>query len=376
MNFPSLLCANKSFHKDMMSNCSSDLGEEVFMADKMKAAFLYKPGDIRIENMAIPEPKDNEALIRVHAVGVCGSDVHFYKVGRIGDFVVKDPLILGHECAGEVIEVGSNVRTVKSGDRVAVEAGVPCRKCDFCRSGRYNLCSSVTFLATPPFHGAYREYMTHPEDFLFKLPDNMSFEEGAMLEPLSVGAYAAERGNVNIRNTVAIIGAGTIGLMTLQAVKARGATDVIVTDLEPFRLDIARKLGATLTINAKEEDSIKKVLEYTNGGADVVMEAVGSPQTIQQTIKMARPGAIIVWIGMPTTDEIAIRAVEAICKEVDIRGIFRYANAYRPAIRMVSSGKVDVKSMITTSFPLDKVQEALEYPGKHPDTCIKVMVKI
>lgn len=342
----------------------------------MKAAFLYKPGDIRIEEMEIPIPKDDEALIRLKAVGVCGSDVHFFEVGRIGDFVVKEPLILGHECAGEVVEIGKDVKNVKVGDRVAIEAGVPCRKCEFCRLGRYNLCSNVTFLATPPFHGAYREYIAHPEDFLFKLPDNVSYQEGAMVEPLSVGTYAAERGNVNVRNTVAIIGAGTIGLMTLQVAKARGATEIIVTDLEPFRLELAKKLGATLTINAREEDPVKKVLQYTDGGADVVMEAVGAPQTIQQTIKMARPGAIIVWIGMPTTDEIPIRAVEAICKDVDIRGIFRYANAYRPAIRLLASGKIDVRSMITTAFTLDHVQEALEYPKKHPGTCIKVMVEI
>jgi len=346
------------------------------MTGKMKAAFLYKPGDIRIEEMDVPTPKDNEALIKLKAVGVCGSDVHFYEVGRIGDFVVKEPLILGHECAGEVIEVGKNVKTVKIGDRVALEAGVPCRICEFCRSGRYNLCSSVVFLAAPPFHGAYREYIAHPEDFLFKLPDNMTYEEGAMIEPLSVGTYAAERGGVNVRNTVVIIGAGTIGLMTLQAVKARGATDIIITDLEPFRLELAKKLGATHTVNAKEVDAIQKVLELTNGGADVIMEAVGAPATIQQTIKMARPGAVIVLIGMPTVDDIPIRIVEAICKEVDIRGIFRYANAYRPAIKLVSKGKIDVKSMITTRFPLDKVQEALEYPGKHPGTCIKVMVNI
>jgi L-iditol 2-dehydrogenase len=346
------------------------------MTGKMKAAFLYKPGDIRIEEMDIPTPKNDEALIKIKAVGVCGSDVHFFEVGRIGDFVVREPLILGHECAGEIVEIGKNVEKVKVGDRVALEAGVPCRKCDYCRLGRYNLCADVTFLATPPFHGAYREYMAHTEDFLFKLPDNMSYEEGAMIEPLSVGTYAAERGGVNIRNTVAIIGAGTIGLMTLQSVKARGATDVIITDLEPFRLELAKKFGATHTVNAKEVDAVQKVLELTNGGADVVMEAVGAPVTIQQTIKMAKPGAVIVLIGMPTVDDIPLRVVEAICKEVDIRTIFRYANSYKPAINLVSKGKIDVKSMITTRFPLDKVQEALEYPSKHPGTCIKVMVEI
>ena len=343
---------------------------------KMKAVFLYEPGDIRIEDMDIPVPRDDEALIRLKAVGVCGSDVHFYEVGRIGDFVVEAPLILGHECAGEVVSVGKDVKSVKPGDRVAIEAGVPCRKCNFCRQGRYNLCADMTFLATPPFHGAFREYIAHPEDYLFKLPDNMAFEEGAMIEPLAVGVYAAERGDVNIRNTVAIIGAGPIGLMTLQAVRARGATNIVSTDLEPFRLGFAKKLGASLTINVKEEDPVQKILEYTDGGADVVMDAVGFPETLQQTIKIARPGATIVWIGMPTVDEIPIRAVEAICKDVDIRGIFRYANVYQPAIKLVGSGKIDVKSMITTSFTLDQVQEALEYPGKHPGTCIKVMVEI
>jgi L-iditol 2-dehydrogenase len=343
---------------------------------KMKAAFLHKPGDIRIEEIDVPVPRDDEALIQIKAVGVCGSDAHYYKVGRIGDFIVKEPLILGHECAGEIVEVGKSVKKLKSGDRVSIEAGVPCRKCEFCKRGRYNLCADVTFMATPPFHGAFCEYVAHPEDFLFKLPDNIAFEEGAMIEPLAVGVYAAERGNINIRNTVAIIGSGPIGLMTLQAARARGATDIIVTDLQPFRLELAKKLGASLTINIKEEDPVQKILEYTNGGADVVMDAVGYPETLQQSIKIAKPGAVIVWIGMPTVDQIPIRAVEAICKDVDIRGIFRYANAYPPSIRLIGSGKVDVKSMITTSFTLDQVQEALEYPGKHPETCIKVMVEI
>lgn len=343
---------------------------------KMKAAFLHKPGDIRIEEMDVPTPKNDEALVRIKTVGVCGSDVHFYEVGRIGDFVVTKPLILGHECAGEIVEIGKDVKNLKPGDRVAIEAGVPCRKCNYCRLGRYNLCADVTFLATPPFHGAFREYVAHPEDFLFKLPDNMSFEEGAMIEPLSVGVYAAERGDVSVRDTVAIIGAGPIGLMTLQAVKARGAARTLITEIEPFRIEFAKKLGADVVINARDDDPVQKILEYTDGGADVVMEAIGLPETIQQSIKMAAPGATIVWIGMPTVDQISIRAVEAICKDVDIRGIFRYANVYKPAIDLVSSGKVDVRSMITTSFMLDQVQEALEYPGKHPGTCIKVMVEI
>ena len=343
---------------------------------KMKAAFLYEPGDIRLEEMDIPVPKDDEALIKLKAVGVCGSDVHFYETGRIGDFVVTDPLVLGHECAGEVVRVGKDVKNFQAGDRVAIEAGVPCRKCNYCRLGRYNLCADVIFLATPPFHGAFREYIAHPEDFLFKLPDGMSFEEGAMIEPLAVGVYAAQRGDVNIRDTVAIIGAGPIGLMTLQAVLARGAAEVLITEIEPFRLEFAKKLGASVVVNARKEDPVQKTLEYTNGGADVVMEAIGLPETIRQSIKMARPGGTIVWIGMPTVDQIPIRAVEAICKEVDIRGVFRYANAYQPAIKLVETGKINVKSMITVSFTLDQVQEALEYPGKRPGTCIKVMVEI
>ncbi|MBD3185060.1 alcohol dehydrogenase catalytic domain-containing protein [Candidatus Poribacteria bacterium] len=342
----------------------------------MKAAFLHKPGDIRIDETDIPVIEDDEALIKIRAVGVCGSDVHFYNKGRIGDFIVKRPLILGHECAGEVVEIGKNVKNLKPGDRVAIEAGVPCRKCYYCRTGRYNLCADVTFLATPPFHGAFCEYIVHPEDYLFKLPDNMTFEEGAMIEPLAVGVYAAERGDVNVKNTVAIIGSGPIGLMILQSVRARGVTDVVITDLQVFRLELAKKLGASLTINVTEDDPVEKILDFTNGGADVVMDAVGLPETLQQTINIARMGATIVWVGMPTVDEIPIRAVEAICKDVDIRGIFRYANAYPTAIKMVSNDQVDVKSMITTTFTLDHVQEALEYPGKHPETCIKVIVEI
>ncbi len=202
------------------------------MRQSMKAAVLHGPGDIRMQRVSIPGIGPDDVLIEVKTIGVCGSDVHYYVTGRIGRYVVREPLILGHECSGEVVRIGQNVRNVDIGDHVAIEPGVPCRRCRFCKSGRYNLCPDVRFLATPPINGAFAEYVASPCDFVYKLPENMTFAEGALIEPLAVGLHAAKRGQVVPGETVVILGAGTIGLMVLQAVKAYGATRIIAVDLE------------------------------------------------------------------------------------------------------------------------------------------------
>ena len=347
------------------------------MSEKMKAAVLHKPGDVRIESVPKPSPKANEALIRVKAVGVCGSDVHYYKSGRIGPFVVRKPIILGHECAGEVAAIGKDVKSLKVGDRVAVEPGVPCRRCAFCRSGRYNLCRDVVFLATPPVDGAFCEYIASPEDFTFKIPSNMSFEEGAMIEPLSVGVHACNRGQVKAGDTVAVLGAGPIGLVTLQAARAFGATRIVATDVDSKRLALAKKLGATDVVNAKEKDAVKEVLRLTDGlGADVVFETAGAVPTTQQTIGLVRAGGVIVWVGLAAQDVFPIDVMQAIGKEVDIRGIFRYANTYPRAIALVSQGRINVKAMITKRFPLAQVPAALAFAAEQGRKAIKIMVTV
>ena len=348
------------------------------MSEKMKAAFLYRPGDLRIEETEKPTPRPDEVLIRVKSVGVCGSDVHYYKNGRIGPFVVRAPHILGHESSGEVVEVGSDVKNLKVGDRVVFEPGVPCRRCRFCKMGRYNICPNVVFLGTPPVHGAYREYMTAPEDFLFKLPEEMDFHEGAMIEPLAVGVHACNRGEVGPGQTVAILGAGPIGLVTLQAAKAFGATTIIATDILPSRLDLAKELGATDTINAAEEKDVPgKIQEITGGmGADVVIETAGAVPTTQACVEAARPGGVIVWVGLPEETVFPIDVMTAICKEVDIRGIFRYANAHPTSIELVRAGRVNVKRMITHEFSLDELDEAMQLALSRDPSVVKIMINI
>jgi L-iditol 2-dehydrogenase len=347
------------------------------MPKVMKAAVLHVPRKIELEERKIPQVKADEVLVKIQSVGVCGSDVHYYKHGRIGDFVVKKPLILGHESAGVVVEVGKDVIGFKEGDRVCLEPGVPCRKCEFCRTGRYNLCPGVVFLATPPVDGAFTEFIAHPADFSYKIPDAMSLAEGALMEPLSVGLHAARRGHVRSGSTVCVLGSGPIGIVSIQAAKASGACKIIAVDLENYRLKMAKKLGATDIINAKEDDVVEAIMDLTDGkGADVVIEAAGAVVTTEQTVLLAKRGGVAVWVGMAPTDKISIPIHAAIAKEIDIHPVFRYANVYPLAIELVASGVIDLKSMISMEFKLEQTKEALEYPIRHAASCIKAMVQV
>lgn len=343
----------------------------------MKAAVLHKPGDLRIEEVERPKvEKPDDVLIQVKAVGVCGSDVHYYERGRIGTFVVKEPLILGHECSGEVVEVGPEVNNVKPGDRVAVEPGCPCRRCWYCKTGKYNMCLTVPFMGSPPTHGAYREYLTWPNDFVFRLPDGVSFEEGAMVEPFAVGMQGAKRGDIKPGMSAAVIGSGPIGLATLQAAAGYGATTLIVTDLVDSRLELAKKLGATHTINAANTDPIEAVKEITQGeGADVVLETAGTVKTARQAQDMVRRGGVLVLVGMFAEQEFPLYVMDIIFREYDVRGVFRYLNCFPPALALIGAGRADVKSFITHEFPLERTQEAIEFARDRKDVAIKVLVR-
>ncbi len=336
----------------------------------MKVAVLESVKKISMEEREIPKPEEDEVLVKVKSVGVCGSDIHYYNEGRIGSFVVEKPLVLGHEASGEVVEAGSKVKSLKIGDRVALEPGVPCRKCVYCKTGRYNLCPDVVFMATPPVDGAFAEYIAHPEDFAFKLPDNVSYDEGALIEPLSVGIYASERARVRPGDTVLIFGAGPIGLVTLQSVKAYGAENAIVVDINDFRLSKARELGADCVINTK----VEKVEDCLEEEVDIVFDASGNSSVISQTTRFVKRGGKVIFIGLASEDYIGININEVSSKELDLLGIFRYANVYKKAIDLVARGRIDLKSLVTHHFPLDKTQEALEFADKNKDKCIKVVV--
>ncbi len=346
------------------------------MPDTMKAAVLYGVHDMRVEDVPVPEvSRERDVLVRIRSVGVCGSDVHFYERGVIGKYPLKEPTIMGHEAAGEVVEVRDEDCGLKPGDRVAIEPGYTCRRCEFCKSGQYNMCPDVVFLAAPPIDGAFCEYLAWPSDFCFKLPDSLSMDDGAMMEPLSVGLWAARRGGVEPGDSVAVLGAGPIGLLTMQSATAAGATDVIVSDLEAGRLELASQLGATDTIDASEADAEEVIMDLTDGrGVDVAFECAGAVPTLQMALRVARNGGTVQIVGMPAEQHPQIPLYEMINRELDLRGLFRYANCYPPAISLVESGRVDVESLVTHHFDLDDTPEAMTFVHERRDGVVKAVV--
>lgn len=344
----------------------------------MKAAVLHRPGDVRLEQRPIPDPKPGEVLVRIRAVGVCGSDVHYYQEGRIGVHVVEKPLILGHESAGEVVALGAGVRHLTAGARVALEPGVPCRGCRYCRSGRYNLCPDVTFMATPPVDGAFVEYVAWPAEFVYALPEGLGYADGALMEPLAVGMHAVRRARLVPGATVLVLGGGPIGQLALVAAQAAGAGQLLVADLEDGRLATASRLDPrVITINPSRQPLAEAVEAMTGGeGPDVVIEAAGTTRTVTQSIELVRRGGVVVWIGLPGTDPSAVSALEAIRKEVDVVGVFRYANVYPDAIRLAASGRINLAPLVTHRFPLDEARRALDMVAERKASAVKVLVEV
>ncbi len=341
----------------------------------MKAAVLKGIKNIKIEEIEKPVIGDNEVLVKVKAVGICGSDVHYFLEGRIGDQIVKGDHILGHEASGEVEEVGKNITKVKPGMRVAIEPGIPCGKCELCTTGRYNICPDVQFLGTPPVNGAYQEYLAYPEDYLYPMPDSMSFEEGELIETLSVGVYAEELSELKSGNSAAILGCGPVGLVTLKAIKAAGADQVFVTDLIDERLEFAGKHENVITINASKEDPVEKINKMTGGrGVDVVFEAAGAAETPAQAIKAVRIGGKIVWIGIPSDDLVSIDPHIMRKKELVIKCVRRFKHTYEKAIQLVSSGSVVVKDMITHRFDLEDIDKAFRLVENYEDGIMKGVI--
>lgn len=342
-----------------------------------RAAFMTGLNEIEIRDIKMPNLKAKQVLVKLEYVGICGSDVHYLEHGRIGDFVVEGDFILGHECAGTIIEIGEAVENLKVGDKVALEPGITCGQCEFCKSGRYNLCPDVEFLATPPYHGCFENYIAFPENMAFKLPENITTKEGALIEPLAVGMHAAKQGQVTLGNSVVILGAGCIGLVTLLACKAFGATDITVVDIIPKRLKKALELGATRVINGMEEDAQTKIAEITSGkGVDVVIETAGAVKTIQQTAYMVSNGGTIVLVGMAPQDIIEFNFSKVLAKEAQIKSVFRYRNIYPQAISAISKGIIDISGIVTHEFSFDEIQKAFDFAIHHKNEVVKAVIKI
>lgn len=341
----------------------------------MRAVVLKSIEQFEMQDRERPTPTDDEILVSVQDVGICGSDIHYYNHGRIGDYVVEDPLILGHESAGKVVEVGTTVDGLEPGDRVALEPGVPCRRCSHCKQGDYHLCESVTFMATPPHDGAFTDYVAWPADFAYKLPDEVSTREGALCEPLSVGIHACRRGDVSTGDSVLITGAGPIGLLTMEAARAAGATDIIITDVVESKLSFASDRGADQTIDVTEENLETTVDKHTDGaGVDVVVEASGAKPSIKSTLDAVRRGGTIVFVGLASEAEVPLDVLEIIDNELDIHGSFRYKNTYQAAVDLLADGAVDVEGIIDFESPLEDLDEAFRR-SMEPDV-VKGMISV
>lgn len=347
------------------------------MNGTMKAAVMNGIGKMGFEEREIPKPKADEVLVKLEYVGICGSDLHYYETGAIGDYVVEPPFVLGHEPGGVVVEVGEHVHHLKVGDRVALEPGKTCGHCEFCKQGKYNLCPDVVFFATPPVDGVFQEYVAHEADLCFKLPENVSTLEGALIEPLAVGFHAAIQGDAHLGQRAVVMGAGCIGLVSMMALKARGVSEVYVVDIMEKRLEKALELGADGVINGAKEDVLKRVQELTNGaGMDLVVETAGTEITTRQAIHMAKKGSNIVLVGYSKTGEMTLPMSLVLDKELTFKTVFRYRHIYPMAIDAVASGKVNLKGIVTDIFTLDEAQKAMDYSVNNKADIVKAVIKI
>ena len=347
------------------------------MEKKMKVAVMNGVGKMGFVEREIPQPADNEVLVKLEYVGICGSDMHYYETGRIGNYVVEPPFVLGHEPSGVVVEVGKNVTHLKVGDRVALEPGKTCGHCEYCREGKYNLCPDVVFFATPPVDGVFQEYVAHEAALCFKLPENVDTLEGALIEPLAVGFHAANQGGAHAGQTAVVFGAGCIGLVSMMALKAEGVSRVYVVDIMQKRLDKAIELGATGVINSMNTDVQEEIGRLTEGkGVDLVIETAGMEVTTRQAIHVTKKGATIVLVGYSKTGEMTLPLSLALDKELTFKTVFRYRHIYPMAIEAVASGKVNLKGIVSNIFNFDDIQAAMDKSVSDKANIVKSVVKI
>ncbi|MCI8423974.1 MAG: NAD(P)-dependent alcohol dehydrogenase [Lawsonibacter sp.] len=340
-----------------------------------REALLVEQGKLEVFPCAMPEVQEDEVLVKMEYCGVCGSDVHYFRFGGIGRRKVTYPYVLGHECTGEVMQIGPKVTNVAVGDKVVLEPGLGCGRCEYCMTGRYNLCEDMKFMATPPYPGAFKRYLAYPARGCFKLPDRVSTLEGAMIEPLAVGMHAARRGEVDNSKVVLITGMGCIGLMTLLACKAMNAQRIIVTDVFQNRLDKALSLGADEAINVAETDMIERLKELTGGkGADIVFETAGRAQTAAQNVFAVRRGGVIVQVGT-IADPVPYQFNELGKIEADIRSVFRYRNIFPLAIQLIEKGDIDLKAIGPDIFAFEDVAQAFDTAIHRGNEVVKCILK-
>lgn len=346
------------------------------MKKKMKAAWLTARGRIEIRETPVPEPGPGEVLVRLTHTGVCGSDVHYFREGRIGDMLVEYPFIIGHETAGRVETTGPGVTGFQPGDRVAVEPAANCGDCPVCRAGRPNLCPAVRFLGTPPVHGAFREYLAMPAECLYPLPAAVSNEVGALCEPLAVGFYALALARPEPVSAMAVFGCGPIGLSIIMSARAAGAGPIFAVEPLAPRRRLARRSGATAVFDPQRADPAAAILEATGGaGVPLVFEATGQAAALPPAIETAAIAGKVMLVGIPGTDW-SFPPSGARRKELILHNVRRSAFVTGQVIELVATGRIKPAPMTTHRFPLEKVAAALELAGDYRDGVVKAMVEI
>jgi L-iditol 2-dehydrogenase len=342
----------------------------------MKAGRLYAIRDLRVDDVPEPGPPGpGEVLLRVTAVGICGSDLHYYREGGIGDADVREPFIPGHEFAGRVVAVGPGV-DLPIGMRAAVEPGRACGRCEMCEHGHPNLCPRIQFCGAPPIDGACREQMRYPSHLLFPLPAGISDAEGAALEPLGIGLHALSLAKLQPGHTVGVLGSGSIGLLLVQLCRAAGAAQILVTEPVAHRREAARRFGATDVLDPSSEDVVDRIQFLTGGrGVDVALEAAGAAETPEQAAAVARPGGCVILVGIPSDDRLVLSHAVARRKGLTIRFARRMKHTYPRAIALVASGAIDLKSYITHRYPLTQIAKAFHTADTYTDGALKVVVE-
>ncbi|NBZ87192.1 NAD(P)-dependent alcohol dehydrogenase [Stagnihabitans tardus] len=344
----------------------------------MKSLVLEEKLKLSLRDFPIEEalgPRD--VRIGIHTVGICGSDVHYYTHGGIGQFIVREPMILGHEASGTVTEVGAQVTNLKVGDRVCMEPGIPDPNSRASRLGMYNIDPAVRFWATPPVHGCLRPSVVHPADFTFKLPDNVSFAEAAMVEPLAVGVHAATKARVKPGDVALVQGAGPIGLVTALSALAAGCARVFLTDVDDTKLEIGASLSkAITTINVGKGDATAEILRQTEGwGVECVFECSGHPRAAGQVFDALCPGGVVVFVGIPV-EPFHYDLGKAMVREARVEQIFRYAHVFPRCVGLIASGAIDVKPLITRKFAFEDSVHAFEVAATAPKGQVKMQIEL
>jgi L-iditol 2-dehydrogenase len=344
----------------------------------MKAALLTRLREIEIGD--IPEPQlagPRDVLLRIDAVGVCGSDVHYYRTGRIGAAVVEYPFVMGHECAGTVEQTGAEVSSLNPGQRVAIDPLVACGHCDQCRAGRPNTCRNQRFLGNPgELSGSLAEYLVLPQECCYPIPESMTAGQAAMVEPLSIGIHAHRLSQMKAGATIAILGSGPIGLSVLLACRAAADCTAYMTDLIDERLAMASQLGAAWIGNANQSNVVEDIIESEPAGMDLVFECAGEQETLDQAVELLTPGGTLVIVGIPEVDDVSFPAHTLRRKELTIKNVRRQNQCMAPAIDLVSSGRINVEPLMTHHFPLRETGAAFDMVAGYRDGVIKAMIHV